>query len=264
MFACNAQFSMHWGRQCAAPNGLPHAGPGDAPKGASPGLGGGADAFFVSVVLCWQNVKICECLLAMPSFQCIGGGSVPPPMPCQTLGRAVRRKARRLALAKAPNAFFSVVLCSQNVKICECLLAMPSFQCIGGGSVPAPNGCRTLGWAARRKARRLALADVPILFFSVVLCWQNVKICECLLAMPSFQCIWGRQCAAPNALPDAGPGGAPKGASPSLGGGLNAIFCLVSGASSCGKTRCRGKTGVAMQCTASRLETLQTAPLKTP
>ena len=45
----------------------------------------------------------------------------------------------------------------------------------------------------------------------------------------------GRQCAAPNQLPDAGPGGAPKGASPGLGGGLNAIFCLVSGASSVGK-----------------------------
>ena len=45
----------------------------------------------------------------------------------------------------------------------------------------------------------------------------------------------GRQCAAPNQLPDAGPGGAPKGALPGLGGGLNAIFCLVSGASSMGK-----------------------------
>ena len=45
----------------------------------------------------------------------------------------------------------------------------------------------------------------------------------------------GRQCAAPNQLPDAGPGGAPKGALPGLGGGLNAIFCLVSGASSVGK-----------------------------
>ena len=45
----------------------------------------------------------------------------------------------------------------------------------------------------------------------------------------------GRKCAAPNQLPDAGLGGAPKGASPGLGGGLNAIFCLVSGASSVGK-----------------------------
>ena len=66
-----------------------HAGPGDAPKGASPGLGGGAVLFF-SVVLCWQNDKFYECLLGMPSFQCIGGGSVPPPMPCRTLGRAAR------------------------------------------------------------------------------------------------------------------------------------------------------------------------------
>ena len=45
----------------------------------------------------------------------------------------------------------------------------------------------------------------------------------------------GRQCAAPNGLPDAGPGGAPKGALPTLGGGLNAIFCLVPGPSSVGK-----------------------------
>ena len=45
----------------------------------------------------------------------------------------------------------------------------------------------------------------------------------------------GRQCAAPNQLLDAGPGGALKGASPGLGGGLNAIFCLVSGASCVGK-----------------------------
>ena len=144
MFACNAQFSMHWGRQCAAPNALPDAWPGSAPKGASPGLGGGAESFF-SVVLCWQNVKMCECLLATPSFQCIGGGSVPPPISCRTLGRAARRKARRLALARP----------------------------------------------------------------------------EC-----NFLSCFGR---------------------------------IVYG-----KTRCRGKTGVAMQCTASRLETLRTAPLKTP
>ena len=40
---------------------------------------------------------------------------------------------------------------------------------------------------------------------------------------------------------------------------LSCFGCIV-----CGKTRCMGKTGVAMQCTASRLETLQIAPLKTP
>ena len=49
MFACNAQFSMHWGRKCAAPDALPDAGPGSAPKGASPGLGGGLNAIFCLV-----------------------------------------------------------------------------------------------------------------------------------------------------------------------------------------------------------------------
>ena len=149
---------MHRGRQCAAPDALLDVGPGGAPKGASPGLGEGAESFF-SIVLCWQNVKICECLLATPSFQCIKGGSVPPPMPCRTLGRVARRKARRQAFAEAPILFFSVVLCWQNVKICECLLATSSFQCIGAGSVPPPISCQTLGRAARRKARRLALAE---------------------------------------------------------------------------------------------------------
>ena len=148
-----------------------------------------APNLFFSVVLCWQNVKMCECLLATPSFQCIRGGSVPSPMPCRTLGRATRQKMHRLALAEAPNLFFSVVLCWQNGKIYECLLAMPSFQCFVGGSVPSPMPCRTLGRATRQKMHRLALAEAPNLFFSVVLCWQNVRICECLLAMPSFQCI---------------------------------------------------------------------------
>ena len=114
---------------------------------------------FFCVVLCCHNVKFCEFLLAMPSFQCIRGGSVPPPMPCRTLGQAARRKVRRLALAEAPILFFSAVLCWQNVKICECLLGMPSFQCIVGGSVPPPISCQTLGQAARQKARHLALAE---------------------------------------------------------------------------------------------------------
>ena len=47
MFACNAQFSMHWGRQCAAPDALPDVGPGGVPKGALSGLGGGADSLFL-------------------------------------------------------------------------------------------------------------------------------------------------------------------------------------------------------------------------
>ena len=109
MFACNVQFSTHRGRQCAAPDALPDAGPGGALKDASLGLDGGAESFFF-VVLCSQNVKMCEFLLAMPSFQCIGGGSVPPPMPCRTLGRATRQKAHCLALAEAPIFFISLSL----------------------------------------------------------------------------------------------------------------------------------------------------------
>ena len=42
---------MHRGRQCAASNALPDAGPGGAPKGASPGLGGGADSLFLCRVV---------------------------------------------------------------------------------------------------------------------------------------------------------------------------------------------------------------------
>ena len=77
----------------------------------------------------------------------------------RTLGQAMSQKARRLALAEAPIHFFWVVLCCHNVKFCEFLLGMLSFQCIRGGSVPPPMPSQTLGRAARRKARRLALAE---------------------------------------------------------------------------------------------------------
>ena len=47
-FALIARFSMHWGQQCAAPNELLDAGPGNAPKGASPGIGIGVhECFFL-------------------------------------------------------------------------------------------------------------------------------------------------------------------------------------------------------------------------
>ena len=57
---------------------------------------------------------------------------------------------------------------------------------------------------------------------------------------------WGRQCAAPIQLLDAGLGGALKGALPALGGGLNAVFYLVSGASCMGKRVAGVKQG--LQC----------------
>ena len=153
MFACNAQFLMHWGQHCAAPDALPDAGPGGAPKGASLGLGGGAESFF-SVVLCWQNVKMCGCLLATPSFQRIGGGSVPPPMPCRTLGRAARRKARCLNLAEAP-ILFSVSYCvGKTLKSVNVCLQRPVFNALGA-AVCRPQ-CLAGRWARRRAERRVA------------------------------------------------------------------------------------------------------------
>ena len=111
--------------------------------------------------------------------------------PCRrTLGRSMRRKALRLALAEALIFFFSVVLCWQNVKFCECLLATPSFQCIKVGSVP-PQWLPDAGPGGALKGASPGLGGGAESFFSVVLCWQNVKMCECLLATPSFQCIGG-------------------------------------------------------------------------
>ena len=203
MFGCNAQFSMHWGRQCAAPDALPDAGPGGAPKGVSSGLGGGAESFF-SVVLCWQNVKMCECLLATPSFQCIMGSSVPPPMACRTLGRAARRKKHRLALPEALNLFSLSYCGGKRLKSVNVCLQRLVFNASG----PAVYRPQWLAgrWAGRRAERPVAWP------------WRRP---EC-----NFLSCFGR---------------------------------IV-----CGKMRCRGKAGVALQCTASRLETLRTAPFKTP
>ena len=144
MFAWNAQFSMHRGRQCAAPNQLPDAGLGGAPKGASPGLGGGADSLFLSycVSKTLKSVNVC---LQCPVFNALGA-----------------------------------VVCRP--------------QWLAGR------------WAGRHAERRVAWP------------WRRPE------------CIF-----------------------------LSCFGCIV-----CGKMRCRGKTGVAMQCTANRLETLRTAPLKTP
>ena len=74
----------------------------------------------------------------------------------------MRQKVHRLALAEGPLHFFGVVSCWQILTLCEGFLEMPSFQCIGGGSVPPPMPFQTLGWAARRKARHLALAEAPM------------------------------------------------------------------------------------------------------
>ena len=57
---------MHRGWKCPAPTELLHVGPGDALKGTSPGLGGGANAFFVlcRVGKMLKPVKVClKCLV---------------------------------------------------------------------------------------------------------------------------------------------------------------------------------------------------------
>ena len=133
----------------------PHAGPGDAPKGASPGLGGGADSIFSLSYCVGTTLKFCECLLAMPSFQCIGGGSVPPPMHYQTLGRAARRKARRLPWRRR-RILFSLSYCvGKTLKCVNVCLQRPVFNA-SGAAVCRPQ-CLAGRWAgpARRKARRL-------------------------------------------------------------------------------------------------------------
>ena len=88
------------GAAVSRPQSVADVGLGGAPKGPSPGLGVGVNAFVCGVSRL-QGVKIREDLLKMRSFQCIGGGSVPPPISCRTLGRVARRKAHRLALAEA-------------------------------------------------------------------------------------------------------------------------------------------------------------------
>ena len=104
----------------------------------------------------------------------------------RTLGRVMCRKARRLALAEAPILFSLSYCVGKNFKICECLLAMPSFQCIGGGSVPPPMPCRTLGRAARRKARRLALAEALNLFSLSYCVGKTLKCVNVCLQRPVF------------------------------------------------------------------------------
>ena len=250
--------------------------------------------------------------------------------PCRrTLGRAMRRKARRLALAEAPIHFFSVVLCWQNVKFCECLLGMPAvcppnFNAeIRGGSVPPPQ-CLAGRWAGRRAERCVAWPwRRRRIFFSLSYCvGKTLKSVNVCLQCPVFnasgvavcrpQCLAGRwagrraerrvawpwrrrrfffslsycvgktlksvnvclQCPVFNASGPAvcrprclarrwaGQRAERRVAWPWRRPECNFLSCF--GRIVCGKTRCRGKTGVAMQCTASRLETLRTAPLKTP
>ena len=148
---------MHWGRQCAAPMHYRTLGRAAHRKAHRLALEEAPMQVF-GVASCWKNVKICECFLTMRGFHCIGNGSLPPPPNC----RAAHQKVRRLALVEAPILLFVSYSVNKMLKFVNFLLGMLSFQCTGGGSVPPPITCRTLGRAARRIARCLALADAPM------------------------------------------------------------------------------------------------------
>ena len=121
----------------------PHARLGDALKGASPGLGGGGNPCFC-IVSCWQNVKICEGLLEMPSFQSLAG---------RWARRCTKRRVAWPCRRRQP--FFSVSYrvgkTLKSVKIClECLV----FNALGAAA------CRPQSlagrWAGRRTERCVA------------------------------------------------------------------------------------------------------------
>ena len=105
---------------------------------------------------------------------------------------------------------------------------MRGFHCIGGGSVPPPPELPDAGPSNALKGTSPGLdggADPSFVSYFVNKTLKSVNVClECLVSMH-----WGWQYAAPNHLPDAGSGGAPKGASPGLGGGANVKFlcCIV-------------------------------------
>ena len=140
---------------------------------------------------------------------------------------------------------------------------MRGFQCIGGGSVPHPPSSCALVWAMRRKTHRLALAEGPLHFFwlsfHVGKMLLSVKVC---LKCPVFNALGAAVCRPQSvARRWAGRRAERRIAWPWRRPECNFLSCF--GCIVCGKMCCRGKTGVAMQCTASRLEMLRTAPLKT-
>ena len=159
-----------------------------------------APILFFCVVLCWQNVKICECLLGMPSFQCIGGGSVLPPMPCQTLCQAARRKAHRLALAEALSLFSLSYCVAKTINSVNFCLQRPVFNA-SGLAVCRPQSVAGR-WAGRRAERRIVWPWRRRRFsFSLSYCvGKTLKSVNVCLQCPVFNALGAivcrRQCLA--------------------------------------------------------------------
>ena len=199
----------------------------------------------------------------MPSFQCIRGGSVPPPMACRTLGRAARQKERRLALPEAPNLFSLSYCVGTTLKCVNVWLQCPVFNA-SGMAVCRPR-CLAGRWAGRRAERRIVWPSRRRrFFFSLSYCvGKTLKCVNVCLQRPVFNASGAAVCR-PQWLAGrwAGRRAERRVAWPWRRPECNFLSCF--GRIVCGKMRCRGKAGVALQCTASRLETLRTAPLKTP
>ena len=115
MFACNAQFSMHWGRQCATPDALPDAGSGDAPKGASPGHGGGVIANFLVSFRVGKMLLSVNVCLKCPVFNASGAAVCRPQSVAGRWGRAAAPKGASPGLGGGLNAIFCLVSGASSV-----------------------------------------------------------------------------------------------------------------------------------------------------
>ena len=147
MFACNAWFSMHRGRQCATPDALPDAGPGRAPKGASPNLGGGAESFSLSSCA-GKTLKSVNVCLQRPVFNASGPAVCRPQW---LAGRWVGRRAEwRVAWpwqsGRIP--FFLSYCVGKTLKSVNVCLQCPVFNALGV-AVCCPR-CLVGRWAGRR------------------------------------------------------------------------------------------------------------------
>ena len=273
----NAQFCLHWGRCCTAPNELPNAGPGDAPKGASPGPWRRPQWMFlcrVCLLFCeknamhWFNAQFSlhwgRCCTAPNELPNAGPGDAERRWAgrcfcrmclqfceknamhccntqfslhwgrcclCRTLGRAM---AASPGLGGGLNGCICAVFCLQ---FCE-KIAMHWYNaqfCLHWGRCSNPPPSIAERWAcAERRVAGLGgglngcFCAVCLQFCEKNSDWFNAQ----------FSLHWGRCCTAPNELPNAGPGDVPKGASPGLGGGLNGCFCAVCACNSVKKLRC--------------------------
>ena len=158
---------------------------------------------------------------------------------------------------------FSRCCVGKTLKSVSVCLQCPVFNALGA-AVPRPQSVAGR-WATRCAERRVAWPSRRRRFFfslsycvgktlkSVNVCLQRPISNASGLAVPRPQSVAGRWAGQRTERRVAWPWRRPE---------CNFLSCF--GRMVCGKTRCRGKTGVAMQCTPSHLETLRTAPLKTP